>query len=43
MSDQAGPAGQAHPGSDEAEAAAPDERETEAAAQEDALAKMEDL
>ena len=42
MSDEAGPAGQAHPGSDEAEATAPDEKETEAAAQADALAKMED-
>ena len=42
MSDQAGPAGQAHPGSGEAAATAPGEKETEAAAQAEALAKMED-
>ena len=42
MSDQAGPAEQAHPGSDEPAAAAPKEKETEAAAQAEALAKMED-
>jgi len=42
MSDQAGPAEQAHPGSDAAAAAAPDEKETGAAAQAEALAKMED-
>lgn len=42
MSDQAGPAEQAHPESDEAAAAAPDEKETEGAAQAEALAKMED-
>ncbi|KUM33261.1 nucleotide exchange factor GrpE [Arthrobacter sp. EPSL27] len=42
MSDQAGPSGQAHQGSDEARAAARDEREAEAEAQADALAKMED-
>lgn len=42
MSDQAGPAGQAHLGSDAAEADAPVEKETEAAAQAEALAKMED-
>jgi molecular chaperone GrpE len=41
MSDQAGSAGQAHPGRDEA-AAAPDEKEAEAGAQAEALAKMED-
>ncbi|SDI27572.1 molecular chaperone GrpE [Arthrobacter subterraneus] len=43
MNDQAGPAGQAHPGGDEPEAAAPNTRETEATADADALAKMEDL
>lgn len=43
MSDEAGPAGQAHPGGEEAEAAARNGRETDATAQADALAKMEDL
>lgn len=43
MSDRAGPAGQAHPGGEEAEASAADEREPEAAAQAGELAKMEDL
>jgi molecular chaperone GrpE len=43
MSDQAGPAGQAHPGGGEAEAEAPRERETDATPNADALAKMEDL
>jgi molecular chaperone GrpE len=48
MSDQAGPAGQARQGSDQAEAAEPESRETptereaQAAAQAEALAKMED-
>jgi molecular chaperone GrpE len=48
MSDQAGPAGQARQGSDQAEAAepksreAPPENEARAAAQAEALAKMED-
>lgn len=48
MSEQAGPAGQVHPGGDGAEAAAPDEttapseREADAKAHADALAKMED-
>ncbi|UKA68508.1 nucleotide exchange factor GrpE [Arthrobacter sp. FW306-05-C] len=43
MSDQAGQAGQAHPGGGEAEAAARNEREAEATAHANALAKMEDL
>lgn len=43
MSDQAGPAGQAHPGGGEAEAQALRERETDATPNADALAKMEDL
>ncbi|MFC8038030.1 nucleotide exchange factor GrpE [Paenarthrobacter sp. NPDC057355] len=42
MSDPAGLAGQAHDGSDVADATAPDGREAEAVAQADALAKMED-
>lgn len=43
MSDRASPAGQAHPGGDEAEASAADERGTEASAQPDELAKTKDL
>ena len=42
MSDRAGPAGQAHPGGDEAEASAAEKSGTEASAQPDELAKMKD-
>jgi len=42
MSDETAPGGQAHQGSEQTEAIEPTEQETQAAAQADALAKMED-